>query len=100
MTVFAEQFRFDPSLGRIVRQPPGPGYGNWVGGKVSYDDASGQFVLFYRDRDFRYTIDMLRAERIAPAPMVTNLISLDELPAAFQALRTPSTECKVIWTPS
>ena len=59
-----------------------------------------KFVMFYRDRDFRYTIDMLAAERIAPTPMITNRVTLDELPAAFQALRTPSTECKVIWSPT
>ncbi len=44
------KLHFDPSSGKVVREPPGPGYGNWVGGKVSYDDASGQFALFYRSR--------------------------------------------------
>ena len=67
---------------------------------VMQKELTMKFVLFYRDRDFRYTIDMLRAERIRPTPMVSNLVTLDELPAAFQALRSPSTECKVIWTPS
>lgn len=33
-----------------MREPPGPGYGNWVGGKVSHDPASGLFALFYRSR--------------------------------------------------
>ena len=43
-------FRFDARAGTIIRTPPGAGYGNWVGGKVSYDHQSGQFVLFYRER--------------------------------------------------
>jgi len=40
----------DPSAATIVRNPPGTGYGNWVGGKVSFDPVSGQFALFYRER--------------------------------------------------
>jgi (R,R)-butanediol dehydrogenase / meso-butanediol dehydrogenase / diacetyl reductase len=28
--------------------------------------------------------------------MITNLVSLDEFPAAFEALRTPSSQCKVL----
>jgi hypothetical protein len=41
---------FDPSASTVVRTPPRPGYGNWVGGKVAYDDESGLFTLFYRRR--------------------------------------------------
>lgn len=46
----AETLRFDPSAGKIVRRPPGPGYGNWVGGKVYHHEAEGTFSLFYRSR--------------------------------------------------
>jgi hypothetical protein len=41
---------FDPSESAVVRTPPGIGYGNWVGGKVAYDEESGLFSLFYRER--------------------------------------------------
>jgi hypothetical protein len=41
---------FDPAEGIVVQAPPGSGYGNWVGGKVSYDADSGRFVLFFRER--------------------------------------------------
>jgi hypothetical protein len=41
---------FDPSESAVVRTPPGVGYGNWVGGKVAYDEESGLFTLFYRER--------------------------------------------------
>ena len=34
----------------MVREPPGKGYGYWVGGKVYYDSISGQYLLFYRER--------------------------------------------------
>lgn len=42
---------FDPTEGTVIRTPPGTGYGYWVGGhKVSFDPASGLFVLFARSR--------------------------------------------------
>jgi hypothetical protein len=47
---YSEALRFDPMEGQTIREAPGDGYGNWVGGKVSYDEASSQFVLFYRER--------------------------------------------------
>jgi (R,R)-butanediol dehydrogenase/meso-butanediol dehydrogenase/diacetyl reductase len=58
-----------------------------------------QFVAYYRRADFAHTLAMLRAGRIQPGPMITDLIGLDELPAAFEALRRPSTQCKVIVRP-
>ena len=58
-----------------------------------------QFVSYYTYQNYQLTIDMLAAERINPLPMVTDRISLDALPAAFEALRTPSTECKVVVEP-
>lgn len=47
----AERLRFDPTEGRVIRRPPGFGYGYWTGGcKVTYDPDSGRFVLYYRER--------------------------------------------------
>ena len=43
-------FAIEPGKGTVVRTPPGSGYGNWVGGKASWDPESGRFVLFYRER--------------------------------------------------
>jgi (R,R)-butanediol dehydrogenase/meso-butanediol dehydrogenase/diacetyl reductase len=57
------------------------------------------FVAFYNRADFAHTVAMLAAGRIAPAGMITDLIDLPSLPAAFEALRTPSTQCKVIVRP-
>lgn len=45
-----KRLAFDPVASAVVRTPPGPGYGNWVGGKVSYNAESGLFTLFYRER--------------------------------------------------
>jgi (R,R)-butanediol dehydrogenase/meso-butanediol dehydrogenase/diacetyl reductase len=58
-----------------------------------------RFVSYYRRADFARTIDMLRSRRIEPRAMITDRIRLDELPAAFEALRRPSTQCKVIVQP-
>ena len=41
---------FDPSSSVTVKEPPGTGYGNWIGGKVWYSPAHDQFVLFWRSR--------------------------------------------------
>lgn len=46
-----DRLRFDPSEGTVIREPLGTGYGFWAGGaKVSFDQATGTFVLFYRQR--------------------------------------------------
>jgi (R,R)-butanediol dehydrogenase/meso-butanediol dehydrogenase/diacetyl reductase len=55
-----------------------------------------QFVLGYRPADFDYVIAMIASDRIEVAHMITDLIDLDALPTAFEALRTPSHQCKVM----
>jgi (R,R)-butanediol dehydrogenase/meso-butanediol dehydrogenase/diacetyl reductase len=62
-------------------------------------ELSLQFVSYYTHQDYQLTVDMLAAERIDPLPMITDRVSLDEMPAAFEALRNPSTECKVVVQP-
>jgi len=55
-----------------------------------------QFVLGYTPADFDFVIEMIARDRIDAAPMITDRIALDALPAAFEALRKPSTQCKVM----
>jgi (R,R)-butanediol dehydrogenase/meso-butanediol dehydrogenase/diacetyl reductase len=55
-----------------------------------------QFVLGYRQADFDYVIAMIASDRIDVAAMVTDIVDLDALPAAFEALRKPSHQCKVM----
>ena len=55
-----------------------------------------QFVLGYRPADFDYVIAMIASDRIDVAHMVTDIVDLDGLPAAFEALRKPSHQCKVM----
>jgi len=55
-----------------------------------------QFVLGYRPDDFDYVIAMIASDRIDVAHMVTDIVDLNALPAAFEALRRPSHQCKVM----
>jgi (R,R)-butanediol dehydrogenase/meso-butanediol dehydrogenase/diacetyl reductase len=57
------------------------------------------FSSYYRMQDYALTLAMLEDGRIDPLPMVTDRIGLDELPGAFERLRRPTTECKVIVQP-
>jgi (R,R)-butanediol dehydrogenase/meso-butanediol dehydrogenase/diacetyl reductase len=55
-----------------------------------------QFVLGYRPADFDYVIAMIASDRIDVAHMITDVIDLDTLPSAFEALRKPVHQCKVM----
>jgi threonine dehydrogenase-like Zn-dependent dehydrogenase len=58
-----------------------------------------RFAYYYRARDYEHTISMIEQERIDPLPLVTGEVSLDELPERFQALKAPTTDCKVLIRP-
>jgi len=55
-----------------------------------------QFAMAYNRDDFETCVAMLAEGRIDVAPMVTDIVGLDELPTAFEALRTPGHQCKVL----
>jgi len=55
-----------------------------------------QFVLGYRPADFDYVIAMIASDRVDIGHMITDIVDLDALPAAFEALRKPSHQCKVM----
>lgn len=57
------------------------------------------FSSYYRRQDYELTLAMLEAGRLDPLPMVTDRIGLEALPGAFERLRRPTTECKVIVQP-
>ena len=56
-----------------------------------------KFSNCYRTPDFRYAIDMIAADRIDVDAMITDVVTLDALPDAFDALRERSNQCKVMW---
>lgn len=55
-----------------------------------------QFAIAYSKDDFETCVAMLAEGRIDVSPMITDIVSLDDLPDAFEALRTPSHQCKVL----
>ncbi|MDG2270886.1 MAG: zinc-binding dehydrogenase [Halioglobus sp.] len=55
-----------------------------------------QFAIAYTRDDFDTCVAMLGERRIDVSPMVTDIVSLDDLPSAFEALRMPSHQCKVL----
>jgi (R,R)-butanediol dehydrogenase/meso-butanediol dehydrogenase/diacetyl reductase len=55
-----------------------------------------QFVLGYRPADFDYVIAMIASDRVDVAHMITDVVDLDTLPSAFEALRKPTHQCKVM----
>jgi (R,R)-butanediol dehydrogenase/meso-butanediol dehydrogenase/diacetyl reductase len=59
-------------------------------------EVSCHFVLGYTRQEFQLTIDMLGKGRIRGEPMLTDSVGLEELPEAFEALKQPSSQCKVV----
>ena len=55
-----------------------------------------QWAVAYDKDDWDFTIKMMIAGRIDGSPMITSVVSLDELPDAFESLRSPTDQCKVI----
>ncbi len=55
-----------------------------------------QWAVAYDKEDWDLTIEMMINGRIDGTAMITNVVSLDELPEIFEALRSPTDQCKVI----
>lgn len=60
---------------------------------------STRFVLFYEEPDFDLTIRTLARGGLDYDALITDVITLDDLPERFEALKHPTTECKVIIEP-
>ena len=58
-----------------------------------------RFPQTYTKAENQFVIEMIAAGRIHPTPMLSHRVTLDELPAVFEALRTPTDQCKVVVTP-
>ncbi len=58
-----------------------------------------RFPATYTKAENEFVIEMIAAGRIDPSPLLSHTVSLDELPAAFEALRRPTDQCKVVVNP-
>lgn len=57
------------------------------------------FAFVYTKADFEFTIEMLGRQRIDAAGLVTDHVGFDAFPAAFEALKRPSDQIKVLLRP-
>jgi threonine dehydrogenase-like Zn-dependent dehydrogenase len=58
-----------------------------------------QFAVTYSLQEFTHVANVFDAGHVEPRMMITDRISLDALPEVFEALRTRSTQCKVMVNP-
>lgn len=63
-------------------------------------EVSLRFSQCYTERDFEAVIGAIAAGRADPEPLHTRTIGFDGLPAAFDALRKPSADCKILIDPA
>jgi (R,R)-butanediol dehydrogenase / meso-butanediol dehydrogenase / diacetyl reductase len=67
---------------------------------ATFKEINVQYVLGYGTPDWRLVLDLLDSGRIDPRPMITDIVGLDALPAAFEALRKPTMQIKVMVRPN
>jgi len=63
-------------------------------------EADIVFTQCYTPKDFGAVIDAIAAGHAKPQPMLTETIGFSALPERFEALRTPSTQCKILIDPT
>ncbi len=54
------------------------------------------FSMCYTVREFAFAQDLIASGRIDPMPMLDGMLTLDQLPARFEALRTDKRACKLM----
>jgi (R,R)-butanediol dehydrogenase/meso-butanediol dehydrogenase/diacetyl reductase len=62
-------------------------------------EVTVRFALTYGMEDYDLTIRTLASGAVEPRAMVTDTISLDELPTTLEQLRNPGSDCKVMVDP-
>lgn len=58
-----------------------------------------QYILGYQEADFARVLGFLQQGRVKPAPMVTDRVALTALPDAFEGLRQPGDQIKLMILP-
>jgi (R,R)-butanediol dehydrogenase/meso-butanediol dehydrogenase/diacetyl reductase len=62
-------------------------------------EATLQASAFYEVREFELAAEVLNKDPETPRAMVTDIVDLTSMPAMFEALRTRSSQCKVLVDP-
>lgn len=63
----------------------------WIGKEISLKGSLG-----YSAEEFALTVELLRQGKVDVKPLVTDIVSLHDLPEVFQALKRPTTQIKVL----
>ena len=64
--------------------------------KCLLKEVSVEFAIGYTEAEFQETIDALASGKLNAKPMITDVISIEEVPAMFDALRKPGNRAKVM----
>lgn len=56
-------------------------------------------MVAYAQQDFALALRLLAAGRVDGPQMITDHVGLDAFPGAFEALRAPTTQCKMMLHP-
>jgi len=71
----------------------------FVPATAALKEVTVRFAMGTLLSEFRVVADTLASGHVEPLAMVTDTVSLDELPASFEALRRPGSQCKVLVDP-
>ncbi len=69
---------------------------NFVPAMAMVKELDMTFSIGESKADFQFVVDMMAAGRIQPSEMISHVVSFDDFPDAFEALKKPSDQCKVI----
>jgi (R,R)-butanediol dehydrogenase/meso-butanediol dehydrogenase/diacetyl reductase len=58
-----------------------------------------KFVIAYDKSDFQFVVDMMAAGRIDVDRMITDIVGFEAFPQAFESLRRPGSQCKILLRP-
>jgi (R,R)-butanediol dehydrogenase/meso-butanediol dehydrogenase/diacetyl reductase len=58
-----------------------------------------QFAAFFKTQEYEASLDALSAGAVEPRALITDTITLDQLPDTFEALRKRTHQCKVLVAP-
>jgi (R,R)-butanediol dehydrogenase/meso-butanediol dehydrogenase/diacetyl reductase len=86
--------------GRIVVAGVMMGEDEFMPLKAIGKELTLKFTQCYSPKDYEVVLDLLDQKRIDPSPMVTEIVDFNSLPERFEALRRPTTQCKILISPS
>lgn len=90
---------YSPMNGRLVVAGVCMRPDNIMPVKAVTKELSVRYVYMYERRDFQLALEMLDTGRIDGSAMITEVVGFDAFSAAFEDLKTPSGQCKILLDP-